>query len=290
MLVYFWVEMFFQTKIKAMKTCLYLCLCLGLWVNLAQAQGDFYDIDDALQELQTAVSGNYGTRILRMSTGLNAATIENYMKTWRANRCLLRGIVMATVQDLEAQSNGDYTLTLFFPQGKAFLDFAFTNKGLYRFKKYRTEGTISPCSKVNDASNTFYADSDLLGIWVANGYEWHRLPQVLKEQLHTDNLSAEEMDLALQERYLLIQDSPIAQILSIHFQPNKTASVTTSQGSTYSLQWRIQYNQLQIKTGAEWGVWDWRIDPRGNFNLVHDERSQDDTQGKGDIRLLFKRK
>ena len=273
-----------------MKTYLYLFLLVGFFATSAQAQGDFYDIDEALQEFQTAVSSNYGTRLLRMSTGLNAPTIEGYMKTWRANRCLLRGIVMATVQDLEAQSNGDYTLTIFFPQGKAFFDFAFTNKGLYRFKKYRTEGTISPCSKVNDASNTFYADSDLLGTWVANGYEWHRLSQVLKEQLHTNTLSAEEMDLALQERYLLIQDNPIAQILSINLQPNKTATVTTSQGNTYSLQWRIQYNQLQVKTGAEWEVWDWRIDPRGNFNLVHDERSQDDTQGKGDIRLLFKRK
>jgi hypothetical protein len=262
-----------------------IILILSCKVTAQTRDYNFNEIGDFLQEFQTAVGGYYGTRVLRISKGMTNITVEKYMKAWRANRCLLRGIVVAEEEDLVYNPDlNEYSLIVSLPQGKAFFSFQTNDQGFYRFVKYATEGNINSCPAGSTPTNNFYANVDLIGTWKFKEVTWDYKPASLKNYLSENGYDEAKINSELENRRQNLHQPEIAEYTQIQFLANGIAKITTRSGQK-SIQWRLQYNQLQIKEeGKDWQAQTWRIDNDGHLNWI-DASGDRDTQG--DIGFIF---
>ncbi len=269
-----------------MKKIQVFLLLLFLWQSPLMAQNPNYtEIADILQEFQTAVGGYYGTRVLRISEGMTAATIEKYMASWKANRCLLRGIIMATEEDLGFNPDMNlYTLVIKLPKGLAYFGFKYNQKGFLKFASYETEGNINSCPAGNTPTNNFYANVDLVGIWKFKDIGWYRYPIDLKESLRNEGFDEEKIKNALEVRLQNLQQPELITYSVIQFLANGTAVITTLNGEK-TIQWRLQYNQLQIKENSgDWSALTWRIDNEGNLNWIDSSMDRDEV---GEVKFVY---
>jgi hypothetical protein len=246
---------------------------------------NFTNLADCLQEFQTAVGGYYGTRVLRISQGMTMPTIEKYMASWKANRCVLRGIMMANEEDLGYNPDmNQYTLVISLPKGKAYLSFRQNNKGFYRFIKYETEGNINSCPQGNTPTNNFYANVDVIGEWYFKDIAWNTQPKSLKDYLSSNGYDENKIKNTLSERVKSLTNPALATYGVVVFNADGTGKYVTTNGDK-AFQWRLQYNQLQLNDGTGWSATSWRIDKDGNLNLI-------DYQGdeKGNVGFIYGRK
>lgn len=264
---------------------LLLLISLSFRVFAQDRNTNFTDLGEFLQEFQTAVGGYYGTRVLRISEGMTNVTIEKYMASWKANRCLLRGIVMAEEIDLGYNPDMNlYTLVIKLPKGAAYLGFRSNNKGFFKFVSYETEGNINSCPVGSTPTNNFYANVDLIGTWKFKEIGWYRYPQSLKNFLTTTGYDEEKIKADLNNRVSKLQQPELATYGVIQFLSNGTAKITTSEGEK-TIQWRLQYNQLQIKEeGKDWAAQTWRIDNNGDLNWID---SSDDRDANGEVKFVY---
>lgn len=265
---------------------LYLCL-IGLLLAFgvsAQDRSNPMTLYDCIQEFSTAVNGYYGTRVLRISQGMTMPTIEKYMASWKANRCLWRGICLARETDFVYLANRNaYRLSIELPKGKAHLDFAPNKQGIFRFIAYTIEGNINSCPVGKTSStNTFYAEVDIVGEWYFKDIAWFEYPPVYKGSLAVSKSALKE---DLEERVKKLSDNRLASIGVVVFETNGNGKYVTLNGEI-PFQWRLQYNQLQIKEGNEWGVVSFRIDKKNNLNLIDTDWGGD----KGEVQFIYARK
>ncbi|GAB4124685.1 MAG: hypothetical protein OHK0045_02210 [Raineya sp.] len=239
---------------------------------------------DCIQEFSTAVNGYYGTRVLRVSQGMTMATIEKYMASWKANRCLWRGICLANETDFNYIADVNrYRLTITLLKGKAHLDFAQNKQGLFRFVAYQTEGNINSCPVGQTPTNTFYANVDLVGEWYFKDISWHQYPAALRGAMA---VSQAALKADLEERIKNLSDPYLKSSIGVVvFEANGKGKFVTLDGEK-PFQWRLQYNQLQINDTGEWKVMSWKIDKDGNFNLI----DTDWGGSSGEPRFVYARK
>jgi hypothetical protein len=232
----------------------------------AQDRSNTTTLAECIQEFSTAVNGYYGTRVLRISQGMTMPTIEKYMASWKANRCLWRGICLARETDfIYLETRDIHRLTIELPKGKAHLDFAPNKNGLFRFVGYHTEGNINSCPVGKTSStNTFYAEVDLIGEWYFKDISWYEYPAAYKGALAVSQGALKQ---ELEERVKKLSNPRLATLGVVVFEANGRGKYVTLNGEI-PFQWRLQYNQLQVKEANDWEPLSWRIDRSGNLNLI----------------------
>jgi hypothetical protein len=269
-------------KILTLCVVYFLC-CVHL---IAQdTRSNTATLADCIQEFSTAVNGYYGTRVLRISQGMTMPTIEKYMASWKANRCLLRGICLANETDFEyIEAQKVYRLTIQLPKGKAHLDFAMNKQGYFRFVAYKTEGNINSCPVGNTPTNNFYANVDVIGEWYFKDIDWYRYPPAYRGALAVSKGSLKQ---DLEERLKNLYNPALATIGVVVFEANGNGKFVKTVGET-TFKWRLQYNQLQIKesNANDWVPFSWRIDKNGNLNLMDTDWNDD----KGEPKFVYARK
>lgn len=261
-----------------------LLACLMLGNVFAQDRSYTPTLADCIQEFRTAVNGYYGTRVLRVSQNMTMPTIEKYMASWKANRCLWRGICLADETDFEYIAERKvHRLTITLPKGKAHLDFAQNRKGLFRFVAYKTEGNLNSCPSGNTPTNTFYANVDVIGEWYFREVAWSEYPPAFKGALAVSQSALQE---ALEERLKSLYNPNLATIGVVVFEANGTGKFVTTSGES-PFQWRLQYNQLQIKdkNANDWAAISWKIDKNGHLNLIDTDWGGD----KGEPKFVYAR-
>jgi hypothetical protein len=270
------------------KGILILIVLMFSFKAIAQTRDyNFSEIGEFLQEFQTAVGGYYGTRVLRISKGMTNVTVEKYMKTWQANRCLLRGIIVAEEEDLVYNPDlNEYSLIVSLPKGKAFFSFQMNDKGFYRFIRYETEGNINSCPVGNTPTNNYYANVDIIGTWKFREATWNYKPESLKTYLRENGYDEAKIKSDLETRLKNLRQPEIADYTQIQFLPNGTAKIITKQGEK-TIQWRLSYNQLQIKEESkDWAAQTWRIDNDGHLNWIDASADRD---LNGELGFIFKK-
>ncbi|MCU0447317.1 MAG: hypothetical protein MUE85_20670 [Microscillaceae bacterium] len=268
-----------------------LTLLIGICGLNAQDR-NHTEIKDLLEDLGTSVNGNYWIRLHRLTQGISQLDIQKYLATWRANRCLLRGICMAEEEDLSYNPDMNaYNLVVHLPKGKAFLYFQTDNNGYWRLTKYQTEGNINSCPVGVTPTCNFYAQIDLLGTWVFNRLAWHQKPESLRQDLSANGWDEDKIKKQLEERAQISNDPKNTNVTQITFNANGTCKIEYSNAPALESKWRLSYNQLQIITqNADYEPFNWRIDPEGNFNLIEPEAEYDGTYKTGEIKMIFWRK
>lgn len=269
-----------------MKKIFYSALLSFLMMGhlFAQDRSNTPTLADCIQEFSTAVNGYYGTRVLRVSQGMTMPTIEKYMASWKANRCLWRGICLARETDFvyEADKN-TYRLTISLPKGKAHLDFAQNKQGLFRFVAYQTEGNLSSCPVGNTPTNTFYANVDVIGEWYFKDIAWNEYPPAFRGAMAVSQGALKQ---ELEERVKSLSDEYLKLSIGVVvLEANGKGKFVTLDGEK-PFQWRLQHNQLQIKDTGDWKAISWRIDKDGNLNLI----DTDWNGNKGEPKFVYTRK
>lgn len=242
---------------------------------------NFKNIEDCFIEFRTAVGGYYGTRVLKNSVNLNMATIEQYMREWKANRCLWRAIAVAEPDDVEYNPiSNDYRLIVQLPKGRAFFIFKTNKQGFFRFAEYQKEGNVNSCpAGVLKNNCTLYADVDIVGQWSIKDIAWVTYPPSVKDKLYDENF----VKSSLENRLKSLNWEYLKTIGVVVFNAGGSGKFVTTNGEN-PFQWRLSYNQLQIKyPNGDWFPLSFRIDKNGYFNLI------DRKDPEGDVGFIYSR-
>jgi hypothetical protein len=270
-----------------MKKTLTLLLLLVVWTQTGFAQATtFRTMKECLQHFQMGVASNAGTTILRNSQGVSADQITQYLKEWRANRCLNRAIAVASENDVQYNElANDYRMVVKLPAGWAYFLFNTNSSGYFRFTGYTKEGNVNSCPPAKEENNSnLYASIDLIGTWNFKETAWTEIPGSYKSYLEANGYTEDNIQYTLNEKLKNVNWDFLLSLKTIVFRPDKTGKFIASSGE-YNFSWKLSYNQLIVtySDGTSF-PFPFRLDPYGNFNAL--DRGKDND---GEIAFVYQK-
>lgn len=276
-----------------MKKLLFICSLLFLNFSTYSQSINHTELEPFWQDLKAALTGGYGTKIIRLSsTNFKAAQIEKMNKVVQSNRCILSAVMLGASDEIDYNPdlNEFSFIVTTLKNGKVFFRLKKNDKGFFRLINFETNGNIA-CPVTNIENTNLYDKSDLIGNWKFNKMDWIQKSDSLKKLLSENGHDEKLINDLLMKRVEEIktekpENNELIAIQEVKFTKEKMEIITKDNKISYF--WRLSYNQLQYrKTPTEqWGVWkfNWRIDKNRNLDFSIDDYTQ---RNRGNVEWEF---
>lgn len=276
-----------------MKKLLFIYSLLFLNFSTYAQSINHTELEPFWQDLKAALTGGYGTKIIRLSsTNFKAAQIEKMNKVVQSNRCILSAVMLGASDEIDYNPdlNEFSFIVTTLKNGKVFFRLKKNDKGFFRLINFETNGNIA-CPVTNIENTNLYDKSDLIGNWKFNKIDWIQKSDSLKKLLSENGHDEKLINDLLMKRVEEIktekpENNELIAIQEVKFTKEKMEIITKDNKTSYF--WRLSYNQLQYrKTPTEqWGVWkfNWRIDKNRNLDFSIDDYTQ---RNRGNVEWEF---
>lgn len=276
-----------------MKKLLFIYSLLFLNFSTYAQSINHTELEPFWQDLKAALTGGYGTKIIRLSsTNFKAAQIEKMNKVVQSNRCILSAVMLGASDEIDYNPdlNEFSFIVTTLKNGKVFFRLKKNDKGFFRLINFETNGNIA-CPVTNIENTNLYDKSDLIGNWKFNKIDWIQKSDSLKKLLSENGHDEKLINDLLMKRVEEIktekpENNELIAIQEVKFTKEKMEIITKDNKTSYF--WRLSYNQLQYrKTSTEqWSVWkfNWRIDKNRNLDFSIDDYTQ---RNRGNVEWEF---
>ncbi|TAE45364.1 MAG: hypothetical protein EAY69_10410 [Cytophagales bacterium] len=276
-----------------MKKLLFIYSLLFLNFSTYAQSINHTELEPFWQDLKAALTGGYGTKIIRLSsTNFKAAQIEKMNKVVQSNRCILSAVMLGASDEIDYNPdlNEFSFIVTTLKNGKVFFRLKKNDKGFFRLINFETNGNIA-CPVTNIENTNLYDKSDLIGNWKFNKIDWIQKSDSLKKLLSENGHDEKLINDLLMKRVEEIktekpENNELIAIQEVKFTKEKMEIITKDNKNSYF--WRLSYNQLQYrKTPTEqWGVWkfNWRVDKNRNLDFSIDDYTQ---RNRGNVEWEF---
>ncbi len=273
---------------------IFFILLLAFMPMFSNAQSiNHKELNDFWQDVQAAITGGYGTKVIRLSQiSFKGADIEKMIKTIQKNRCILSAL-MNTKSD-ELSYNPDMNEFIFICMttkgGRAFLRMKQNDSGFFRLINFETNGNII-CPVTNIDNTNMYDKADFIGDWSFEKMDWIEKSADLRQELtnngHDEKKIQDHLDKRVKE--LETENAYLMTIEKVKFNAKKMEIISKNGNESYF--WRLSYNQLQVRKNEQekWIVWKYafRINKDRNLDFFINDYSD---LKKGCVRWGFVRK
>lgn len=252
------------------------------------------ELEPFWDDLQAALTGGYGTKIIRLSGGnFKAPQIEKMNKIVQKNRCILSAVMISSSDEIDY--NPDFNHFIFIvntiQKGRVFFTIKQNDKGYFRLVNFETEGNIT-CPVTNIENTNLYDKSDLIGNWKFDKIDWIEKSDSLKQSLRNNGHDEKLINDILMQRVAQIktekpENIELFEIEQVKFTKEKM-EIIAKNNIISSYFWRLSYNQLQYRKNAneKWKAWkfNWRIDKDRNLDFSINDYSD---KKRGNVKWGF---